>query len=120
MSTGLCGLATQSSATTPLAAFYQQFPVTPGEPDEVVRWLRALESLRQESPLKAGTRQDYYERIRYLYRWARDNVAGAQDLPELSYESFAAEPCGSGPAEVAEDKQPDATSNLTTLTCASS
>lgn len=44
---------------------------------------------RQESPLKARTRQDYYKRIRQVYRWARENVVGAEDLPELPYESFA-------------------------------
>jgi len=72
-----------------LEAFYQEFPEMPGGPVEVINWLRRLEPLRQSEPLKPGTRQDYYERIRYLYRWGRDNVAGAQDLPELPYESFA-------------------------------
>ena len=72
-----------------LEAFYQEFPGTPGGPVEVISWLRHLEPLRQADPLKPGTRQDYYERVRYLYRWARDNVAGAQDLPALPYESFA-------------------------------
>ena len=50
-------------------------------------WL--LEPAWKTHPLKSKTRQNYLERIRYLYRWARDNVAGAQDLPELPYESFA-------------------------------
>ena len=72
-----------------LEAFYQEFHGIPGNPIEVIRWLQQLEPLRQSEPLKPGTRQDYYERIRYLYRWAKDNVADAQDLPELPYESFA-------------------------------
>ena len=71
-----------------LQAFYQEFPRTPGRPSGVIRWLRQLKPLRQADPLKPGTRQDYYERIRYLYRWARDNVAGAQDRPSCPTRVF--------------------------------
>ena len=68
-------------------AYYQEFPVAPGSVTEVIRWIRL--PAWKANPLEPKTRQNYYERIRYLYRWARDNVAGTEDLPELSYESFA-------------------------------
>ena len=70
-------------------AYYQEFPVTPGNATEVIRWIGLLKPAWKTVPLESKTRQNYYNRIRYLYRWAKENIDGAQDLPELSYESFA-------------------------------
>ena len=64
-----------------LEAFNQNFATLPSDPIEIITWVRDLESLYRDHVLKTSTRLDYYERIKYLYRWA--------GLPDLPYQSFA-------------------------------
>jgi hypothetical protein len=63
-----------------LEAFRQDFSMAPADPVKVIAWMRGLESIYEGRRLKPATRQDYYERVRYFYRWA--------GLTELPYESF--------------------------------
>ena len=63
-----------------LEAFRQDFSTLPAGPLEVIAWARELESTYEGRRLKTATRQDYYERVRYFYRWG--------GLAALPYESF--------------------------------
>ena len=68
---------------------YLKFPDVPGDAQAVIKWVAELEPAKKTEPLKTRTRRDYYDRIKYFYRWSKAEVPGAQDLPELPYESFA-------------------------------
>jgi hypothetical protein len=63
-----------------LEAFRQEFATLPIGPLEVVAWVRELDSIYKGRRLKTVTRQSYYERVRYFYRWV--------GLAALPYESF--------------------------------
>ena len=62
--------------------FAQHFGTLPKNPEGIVAWVWDLTTCYGEKSLTAGTRREYYERIRFLYRWLRANVPSAEDLPD--------------------------------------
>lgn len=69
-----------------MALYFMAFPVRPGTSNQIVEWIKNLQPTLGKKPLKLSTKQDYYERVSQIYRWAKANdVRGSDGLPDLPW-----------------------------------